>query len=242
MQSNDDKSENDFYIWLSDDTDKAARLLLKPEYAGSLTLGKNVIALGDGAFAVDLSGGVAQATVTVSSGMTSRIYNLHFGSSVNKAPELQGDAEGTARVKVGTAYTLDLTQVFADVNGDDLSYSYSLDGAAAVATDKNFAFTPDKAGEYVFVFTASDGKAESPKYTLTLTAADSVAVVGDVNGDSKVTMADVVILERYLAEWTGVSVDDSADTNGDSKVTMADVVMLERYLAEWAGVVLGDNK
>lgn len=62
---------------------------------------------------------------------------------------------------------------------------------------------------------------------------------GDINGDNKITVADVVYLTRYFAEWDGYTFDPSvADVNGDGKVTVADAVYLARCLAEWDGYTL----
>ena len=62
---------------------------------------------------------------------------------------------------------------------------------------------------------------------------------GDINGDGKVTMADIVYFSRYFAEWEGYTVDaKAADVNNDNKVTMADIVYLSRYFAEWEGYTL----
>ena len=80
---------------------------------------------------------------------------------------------------------------------------------------------------------ACTGAATSNKY-----GADDVKK-GDINGDGKVTMADIVYFSRYFAEWEGYTVDaKAADVNNDNKVTMADIVYLSRYFAEWEGYTL----
>lgn len=62
-----------------------------------------------------------------------------------------------------------------------------------------------------------------------VTVANSIP--GDVNGDGRVAIADVVTLKRYLAGM-GVEIDPvAADVNGDGKQTIADVVLIMRYLA-----------
>ena len=62
-----------------------------------------------------------------------------------------------------------------------------------------------------------------------VTVANSIP--GDVNGDGRVAIADVVTLKRYLAGMD-VEIDPvAADVNGDGKQTIADVVLIMRYLA-----------
>lgn len=61
---------------------------------------------------------------------------------------------------------------------------------------------------------------------------------GDVNGDEKVTNADVLYLKRHLTGWTGYEVlpnEAGADVTGDGKVTNADVLYLKRHLTGWTG-------
>jgi alpha-tubulin suppressor-like RCC1 family protein len=66
---------------------------------------------------------------------------------------------------------------------------------------------------------------------------------GDVNGDGRITAADVTMLLQYLAEWNlGDSINlANADVNGDGRITASDVTMLLQYLAEW-DIVLGPRK
>lgn len=64
-------------------------------------------------------------------------------------------------------------------------------------------------------------------------------IYGDVNGDGKVSIKDVVLLNQYLANYdydTGVSavtVEAGADANGDGKISIKDVVLLNQYLANY---------
>ena len=56
-----------------------------------------------------------------------------------------------------------------------------------------------------------------------------------------VTVADAVILARYLANWE-VTLDlEAADVNLDDQVNVKDSALLRRYLAEW-DVVLGTQQ
>lgn len=63
-------------------------------------------------------------------------------------------------------------------------------------------------------------------------------LLGDVNGDGKVSIGDRTMLTRYLANWSGYEEavrKEAADINGDGRVGIADVTMLQRHLAGWKG-------
>ena len=57
-------------------------------------------------------------------------------------------------------------------------------------------------------------------------------VLGDVNGDGKVTNADVLRIFRYIYNATSYPMDTeaAADVNGDGKITNADVLRIFRYI------------
>ena len=62
---------------------------------------------------------------------------------------------------------------------------------------------------------------------------------GDVNLDGKVDNADVILVRRYVAKWSNVTVDKTAsDVNKDGQIDNADVILLRRYVAGWANVTL----
>ena len=104
----------------------------------------------------------------------SLLMTVDAGSGdTNTAPALKAgvDSSATATTTVDTAWTLNLADIFEDADNDPLSYKVSVNGAAPVDADANYSYTPTKAGETTtLVFTASDGKADSPTYTVTLTA------------------------------------------------------------------------
>ena len=51
----------------------------------------------------------------------------------NRAPTIRGDAAAETTLEVGMSYTLDLSKIFVDVNGDELTYQVSVNGAKAAA-------------------------------------------------------------------------------------------------------------
>lgn len=62
-------------------------------------------------------------------------------------------------------------------------------------------------------------------------------VYGDLDNNGEVDVADVLMLERYLAKWkaySGISTD-AADVDGDGVVSLRDITVLERHIAGWTG-------
>ena len=59
--------------------------------------------------------------------------------------------------------------------------------------------------------------------------------IGDVNKDNKITIDDVTVIQRHIAEMITLSNDSLvlADTNRDGKVDINDASHLQRYLAEF---------
>ena len=55
--------------------------------------------------------------------------------------------------------------------------------------------------------------------------------LGDVNCNGKVTITDLVILSRHLAELEPLKCPGNADMNRDGVVDILDLVKLQRHLA-----------
>ena len=81
-------------------------------------------------------------------------------------------AEGAeAGVTLRDEYTIDLSSIFTDADGDEMTYAVSINGAAPVAAEASFRYTAVLVGKTTLVFTASDGEKTSAPYTVTLTVA-----------------------------------------------------------------------
>ena len=59
-------------------------------------------------------------------------------------------------------------------------------------------------------------------------------MLGDVNGDGKATMEDVVLLQKYIAKLVELIPEQLklADVNGDGDVNMLDVTTIQKYIAK----------
>ena len=56
---------------------------------------------------------------------------------------------------------------------------------------------------------------------------------GDINGDTDITLDDVVMVAQHVAGWNTDIVLDAADVNGDNNITLDDVVLIAQYVAGW---------
>ena len=62
---------------------------------------------------------------------------------------------------------------------------------------------------------------------------------GDANGDGEISLKDLVLIRRYIADYneetgeSSIAAGAAADANGDGAVTTKDLVILRRYLANF---------
>lgn len=115
---------------------------------------------------------------------------LTVTGSSNTAPVLKFGVSSTdsASVSVNSAYTLKLSDIFTDIDGNTLTYRVYTNGSStAVPADENYSFTPATAGTTTLRFTAYDGAAESASYTVTLTAGNVLATGITVTGENGAT-------------------------------------------------------
>lgn len=114
--------------------------------------------------------------ITVTNGTQKKVYQVKIPmrSQTNTAPMTFSSGD-SALIALGDSYSLDLSMVFYDPDEiDTITYSVSLDGAAAVAANKNYVFTPTEKGTHTLEFTANDSQATSNTYTVLLTVAQTI--------------------------------------------------------------------
>ena len=71
---------------------------------------------------------------------------------------------------------------------------------------------------------------------MSTTAMAATVLIGDVDANGTVNKADSILLDRYVANWTGYADKvnmDAADVNRDGNVNKDDAILLARYIAKW---------
>lgn len=67
------------------------------------------------------------------------------------------------------------------------------------------------------------------------------AMPGDINGDDKVDVKDLMLLRRYMAGYTDDNFNSiAADVNGDDKINSTDLILIRRYLAGLPDTGIGE--
>ncbi|MEG1657118.1 MAG: DUF4430 domain-containing protein, partial [Christensenellaceae bacterium] len=130
-------------------------------------------------------------------------YLMAVGSKPNTIPTRKTGVAAAidASVVFGSAYTLDLSTIFEDANGEVLTYSVSINDAPAVNVAQNYSYTAAEKGTVKLVFKANDGKADSvDTYTVNLTTEKLKLTAGSVERTSD-TSAKV----RFTANQSGTS-------------------------------------
>lgn len=57
-------------------------------------------------------------------------------------------------------------------------------------------------------------------------------MAGDVNGDNKISVADVILIRRHIVGGYGTDINENAaNVNDDGKVSSADIILIRRYIA-----------
>ena len=120
---------------------------------------------------------------------------------------------------------------------------YTSDNVTGDGTLLNLVFTAAsdaQAGTYPVSIALHDGKKNLVDENGTFIEANYISgqveittgMLGDLNGDDDITIADVVLLNRHVLGKTTISSDRLifADINGDEDITIGDVVLLNRHV------------
>ncbi len=145
-------------------------------------------------------------------------YTINYAME-NEIPTLSDGQEETASAEInaGEAYTLDLSQVFHDEDGDELTYTVKVNGEPPVTADSNYSFTPTVGGIYTLQFFASDSmKTSEESYTVTLNVENS-----NVTYNMTVMLPSDIVPTFYITdgyEGNGVDIlgDELMSTEGEN--------------------------
>jgi hypothetical protein len=127
-----------------------------------------------------LSGGSASQTVyfynLIPKATTNKYdtYTINY-KMANEIPALSDgmEKEVSHNLVSGEEYTVNLDEIFTDADGDTLSYSVTMNDVIQPC-ESIYTFRPELGGEYILVFSATDGKASSTDtYTVTITVSNS---------------------------------------------------------------------
>lgn len=100
-------------------------------------------------------------------------------------------------------------------------------GALTLAYDGSFTYEPDAGFRGVdrFTYVATDFRNVSSAVVVTLTTGGAGDPIGDLNGDGRVGLRDLVLLQSQLGA-TAIESPLAADLNGDGIVDRADMALL----------------
>ena len=89
---------------------------------------------------------------------------------INSAPTFLSGVPATVEtsIEVGEEYSVNLTLIFYDEDGDPITYTVKANDAETVATTSPYVFIGKQTGKTTLVFNASDGKLQSAPYTVVL--------------------------------------------------------------------------
>lgn len=111
-----------------------------------------------------------------------------------------------------------------------LSYRYHIDSMTSTII---LYWTPTYSGSYSVTISSTDCNGEYAEKTINFDVAEyNGTLVGDANNDKKITIADPVIIMRYIVGL----VDSSgiwkylADCNNDGNISLKDAVYIQKYL------------
>ncbi|OQX04976.1 MAG: hypothetical protein BWK80_52880 [Desulfobacteraceae bacterium IS3] len=186
--------------------------------------------------------GVGTYSITVSCGTKSVTKSNCFtvsSSSGNNAPQVNAGKDKTT--DVGAAVTFN-DATASDSDGDTLIYVWSVSEAPSGATagtdytltstsSLNASFTPltEKAnGTFKLNLTVSDTKTSVSDTVLVVVG----VIIGDVNGDKKLDIADAISVFTALVGKSSDGVKLTSFVNADGKITPADASFVLMQLAK----------
>ena len=115
------------------------------------------------------------------------------------------------------------------------------------------SFTAEESGVYTVYVINADGNESVKEITVTINGdePEPTLELGDINGDGKINLVDVLKLRRYIAnqsketpneDWDLTEEEqERANVNKDDKINIADVLALRRYIAAHSNDTIAEN-
>lgn len=183
-----------------------------------------------------------KAKITDNPGIMGAVIKVEYDDGLELVDSKSGDAFATMSMTKPGKYVSSCKFVW---DAMDMSSDSIKDGDALVLSFK-VSDTVDVGTELGIRLSYTDGDViDSNLNPVNLIIKNGKVIVvdnfvpGDVNGDTKVDITDVILVRRYLATGYDVSINtDAADVNADGKVNATDVILMRRFIA---GGYLGDD-
>lgn len=133
------------------------------------------------------------------------------------------DEAVTADVTVGDIYSLNLSDIFEDVDGDSLTYYVSVNGGVYELTNTFYEYQTTGIGSVTLVFKANDGMAESTDTYIVNLTINEVPVTNTIlnrkDDIEEIVIADVTVGDIYSLNLS----DIFEDTDGDCLIYFVSV-------------------
>ncbi len=157
-------------------------------------------------------------------GMNLSENTLYYTGEALTPPAVTLTSETGAAYTEGEDYTLTYYQVVEDENGEAVEVEVAPENIKDIGT-------------YHVVAAPTGNGALSGEAWAAFTV--DTRQVGDVDGDGKITISDVTMIQRYVAEFITLTDVEmlAADTDGDGIVDIKDATHLQMYLAEFHAVL-----
>ena len=125
-----------------------------------------------GEYYIWVDGGEGENGTIVQSAAAAKVIVTEGNNKPKLAPGV--NATENKDISANANYTVDLSKIFTDANGDQLNYKVSVNSAAYAACNKDYVYTPEGEGTVTLKFKANDGQVDSDDiYTVTLTVSGS---------------------------------------------------------------------
>lgn len=147
------------------------------------------------------------------------------GSETNTAPTLRDGVKENvyANGEEGKAFTLDLSTIFADEDGDTLTYYVSVNNEEYVKAEKDFSYICTGEKQYAkLIFKANDGTVDSDKtYTVNITVLRCPVINGESTSTVETTTGTPVKLsiKSIISQPDQMAVDYLVSTDGGVSYT-----------------------